>query len=98
MNDDIIAFVNASRDIDFRRLEEIEETIDEIIKQNCTDINIICHTFARMLDLVFINVKDLKKTYYKLLNYARKVDKKIADDYDRYFIGLEKREKLILGE
>lgn len=39
-----------------------------------------------MLSIEFIAEEDIKEIYYKLLNYTKKIDDKLSEDYEKFFI------------
>ena len=39
-----------------------------------------------MLSIEFIDEEQLKRPYYKLLKYAKKFNKELVDDYQKFFI------------
>ena len=63
-------------------LEDISEAIDDIIKYKIKDERTISEMFDSILSLEFVDDDKKRKTFYKLSNYCRKFDKKLAEDYD----------------
>ena len=68
-----------------REIIEISNLVDEVIKYKIVDENTIGHVFDRMLDLEFIDEDDIKNLYFKLLNYSKKINKDLSDDYKKFF-------------
>jgi len=69
-----------------REIEEISELVDDVIIYKITNENTIGHVFDKMLSLEFIEENDIKKIYYKLLNYSKAFNKELSDDYENFFI------------
>lgn len=65
-----------------KETEEVKNVIDEIIEYKIQDEEIISRLFDRILSIVFIEDDKKRGTFYKLSNYTRKFNKKLADDYD----------------
>ena len=38
-----------------------------------------------MLSLEFIEEEDLKVIYFKLLNYSKKINEELSDDYKKFY-------------
>ncbi len=73
-------------DMNVRELSDVNELVDEIVKYKYQDEHSISCVFDGMLSIEFIDEDNLKKLYYKLLKYVRKIDKALADDYEKFFI------------
>ena len=69
-----------------KELEEVDGLVNNIIKYKHEDENLMSHVYDRMLSIEFIDEKNLKRTYYKLLKYTKKFNKELADDYEKFFI------------
>ena len=68
-----------------KKLEDISETIDDIIKYKIQDERTISELFDSILSLEFVDDDKKRKVFHKLSNYCRKFDKKLAEDYDEIF-------------
>lgn len=89
MNDNKDALTNLIEiisDMNVRELSDVNELVDEIVKYKYQDEHSISCVFDRMLSIEFIDEDNLKEPYYKLLKYARKIDRALADDYEKFFI------------
>lgn len=69
-----------------RDIEDSAELVDSIIKYKIKDERIISGAFDKMLSIEFIAEEDIKEIYYKLLNYTKKIDDKLSEDYEKFFI------------
>ena len=84
--DGLTNLIEIISDMNVRELSDVNELVDEIVKYKYQDEHSISCVFDRMLSIEFIDEDNLKKPYYKLLKYARKIDKALADDYEKFFI------------
>ena len=69
-----------------REIANISDLVDEIIRYKYNDTNKIGLVFDRMLSIEFIEEDDIKEPYYKLINYAKKIDPELSKDYEKFFI------------
>lgn len=65
-----------------RELENISDTIDDIIKYKIKDERTISEIFDSILSIEFIEDDIKRNVFHKLSNYCREFDKQLADDYD----------------
>ena len=84
--DELMNLIEIISDMNVRELSDVNDLIDEIVKYKYQDEHSISCVFDRMLSIEFIDEDSLKKPYYKLLKYVRKIDKDLADDYEQFFI------------
>ena len=84
--DEVTKLIQIISDMSEQELTTANEIVDEIIKYKYKDEDSISQVFDRMLSIEFIDMDELKKPYYKLLKYVRKIDKDLADDYEKFFI------------
>ena len=84
--DELMNLIEIISDMNVRELSDVSELVDEIVKYKYQDEHSISCVFDRMLSIEFIDEYNLKKPYYKLLKYARKIDNDLADDYEKFFI------------
>ena len=85
-NDELMNLIEIISDMNARELSDVNELVDEIVKYKYQDEHSISCVFDRMLSIEFIDEDNLKKPYYKLLKYAKKIDKDLVDDYEKFFI------------
>ncbi len=78
--------IQSIRETGKEELEESSELIDVIIKNKITNERAISSIFDKMLSIEFIEEDELKETYYRLLKYCKKFNKKLSDDYEQFFI------------
>ena len=78
LNDTFKALIELSD----KETEEVKNVIDEIIEYKIQDEEIISRLFDRILSIAFIEDDKKRGIFYKLSNYIRKFNKKLADDYD----------------
>ncbi len=84
--DDIMNLTKDIQNINEEQFKNINKMIDNIIKYKCIDENIICQTFDMLLSLVFVDESDILYSYYKLINYTKKFNKELSNDYEKIFI------------
>lgn len=64
----------------------VKNKVNNIMKNNIKDSNLIGHTFDELLDLAWFYGDGVYELYYKFLAYYRKIDKEAADDYERFYL------------
>ena len=74
------------KNMEQRDIEDSAELVDSIIKYKIKDERIISGAFDKMLSIAFATEEDIKEIYYKLLNYTKKIDKELSEDYEKFFI------------
>ena len=85
-SNDIKELVKEIERINKKEIEEANDLVNEIIRYNYKDEHTISKVFDKMLSIGFIAEEDIKKTYYKLLDYTKKINKELSDDYEEIFI------------
>lgn len=73
------------RKLNETEFKKIRVLVDEVIKNEITDENTIGHVFDRMLDLDFIDECEIKKIYFKLLDYSKQINEDLSYDYKEFY-------------
>lgn len=84
--DDIKELVEVIEKINERQIWESKELVDDIIKYKYEDEETISMVFDKMLSIGFAAEYDIKQIYYNLLNYVKKFNKELSEDYEKIFI------------
>ena len=75
-----------------KQLEKLNKTVDRLINWKIKDEDTISAVFDQLLSVVFVDQEELKRIYYKLLNYT--------NDYEEIYLEqmLEQEEKELIKE
>ena len=69
-----------------KELEKLEKIVDRVIKWKIKDERTISMVFDQLLSVVFVDENELKRLYYKLLNYTKTFDEELSNDYEEIFL------------
>ena len=79
---ELIIHLNKISEIEYKNINIV---IDNIISNNSNNISLIENTFDRLLSLVTIEEEKIKYSYDKLLNYSKKIDIELYNDYKKIY-------------
>lgn len=67
--------------------------VSSIIDNDIRACNCIEQTFDSLLDLAYIFCKDVRPTYYQLLNHYNKINPEGVKDYEYFFLEIFEDDK-----
>ena len=67
------------------QLDFLRDEVNYIINNNIKDEKKIEKTFDMLLDLEYWFGKEIEDVYFKLVEYYRKIDLDVANDYERFY-------------
>ena len=67
------------------QLDFLRDEVNYIINNNIKDEKKIEKTFDMLLDLVYWFGKEIEDVYFKFVEYYRKIDLDVANDYERFY-------------
>lgn len=68
-----------------RQLEFMKYEVNYIIKNNIKEEKRVVKTFDMLLDLVYWFGEEMEDIYFKLVEYYRKFDVEVANDYEKFY-------------
>ena len=71
--------------VQLNQLNFLRDEVNYIINNNIKDEKKIEKTFDMLLDLVYWFGKEIEDVYFKLVEYYRKIDLDVANDYERFY-------------
>ena len=69
----------------FRQLEFIKSDVNYLINNNIKEERRVLKTFDILLDLVYWFGKEMEDIYFKLVEYYRKINVDVANDYEKLY-------------
>ena len=79
---ELILHLNKISEIEYNTINIV---IENIISNNINNLSLIENTFDRLLSLVTIEEDRIKYSYDKLLNYSKKIDIELYNDYKKIY-------------
>ena len=79
---ELILHLNKISEIEYNTINIV---IENIISNNINNLSLIENTFDRLLILVTIEEDRIKYSYDKLLNYSKKIDIELYNDYKKIY-------------
>lgn len=67
-------------------LKKLSKVVDRLIAWKIEDEQTISMVFDQLNSLLFVDENELKKTYYKLLNYTKTFDEELSNDYEEIYL------------
>ena len=68
-----------------RQLEFIKSDVNYLINNNIKEERRVLKTFDILLDLVYWFGKEMEDIYFKLVEYYRKINVDVANDYEKLY-------------
>lgn len=79
---ELVLHLNKISEIEYNTINIV---IENIISNNSNNISLIENTFDRLLSLVTIEEEKMKYSYDKLLDYSKKIDIELYNDYKKIY-------------
>lgn len=79
---ELVLHLNKISEIEYNTINIV---IENIISNNINNLSLIENTFDRLLSLVTIEEDRIKYSYDKLLNYSKKIDIELYNDYKKIY-------------
>lgn len=73
------------KELQDKQFQMLEQKVNYIISNEITNISIIEDTFDGLLSLVLWQIDNLKELYFKLLDYTKKINQEVSDEYKNYY-------------
>lgn len=68
-----------------KQFQMLEQKVNYIISNGITNINIVENTLDELLSLALWQIDNLKELYFKLLDYTKKINQEVSDEYKNYY-------------
>lgn len=88
---ELVLHLNKISEIEYNTINIV---IENIISNNINNLSLIENTFDRLLSLVTIEEDRIKYPYDKLLNYSKKIDIELYNDYKKIYKEFFSEEKV----